>query len=172
MTKKFFSFLAVFLLFAVTIISCSKNSSTPDVYEFKADFNGTEQVFTVLASAAETTPAGLFSMTLIGVGATESISLNLWSDKDDFVTGKTFTIQGPSGKENIMAYGPNGSTDSTQSYFSYFNYGTVGKQLDCTITERTSTYIKGTFSGYLYKNQQGVPQKIEVTNGTFYARFD
>ena len=160
-------------IFAFAIIACNKNNDTSNPgYQFQADLDGTTQTFSVLSSAAETTPAGLFSLTLIGVGATESISLQLWSDKDDFVAGKTFTIQGPNGTTNVMAYGPNGSTDSTQSYFSYFKYGFVPQELDCKITERTTAYIKGTFSGKLYKNQTGVPQKIEVTNGSFFARFD
>src|SRR4051812_29173065 len=103
MTKRIFSILFVFSIFVVTITSCNKDNGTPSgTYQFTADLDGTSKVFSVLSSAAETTPSGLFSLTLIGVGATESISLILWSDKDDFVAGKTFTIQGPSGKENTM----------------------------------------------------------------------
>jgi|KBSMisStandDraft_5_1062788.scaffolds.fasta_scaffold41485_4 hypothetical protein len=173
MTKRKFTGLFIFLVFAATFISCNKdNGNTNPAYQIKADFDGSEKVFSVLTSAAESTPDNLFNLTLFGIGATESISLHLWSDKDDFVAGKTFTITGPAGKENAMAYGLNGAPDSTQSYYSHFKYGTVAEQLDCTITERTPTYIKGTFSGKLYKNQTGIPQKIEVTNGSFFVPFD
>jgi hypothetical protein len=172
MEKRFFFYLFTLSLFAVAITSCKKDSGNADeLFEFRANFDDTEKVFSVLTGAAKGSQNGLYVLSLIGIGATESISLNLWSNADDFTAGKTFTIDAVGGKQNVMAYGPNGSTDSTASYYSFYLYGSVVQQLNCTITETTPTGIKGTFSGNLYKNQRGIPQKIEVSNGTFYARF-
>ena len=173
MTKRIFPGLLTVSICVLAIISCSKDSGNSDTsFAFKANFDGTEKVFSVLTSAAKTFDNGLYNMSLIGIGGTESVSLSLWSNADDFTAGKTFTINGVEGKQNAMAYGPNGSTDSTASYYSFFLFGTVDQELNCTITESSSTGVKGTFSGTLYKNQPGTPQKIEVTNGTFYARIN
>jgi hypothetical protein len=167
--------LFLFAAVAIAFTSCKKSSTSNNsgAYYFKAKFDGTSKSFntTVIASKSNL-GNGTYNLTIVGVTTTEESALTLWSDKDDFTAGKTFTIDALGGTTyNELAFAaPIGSSDPTSQWTSTYDYGTVPEGLQCTITEATSTYIKGTFSSVIYQNNTTVASKT-VTEGQFYAKF-
>ncbi len=47
----------------------------------------------------------------------------------------------------------------------------LSESFSCTITEATSTYVKGTFSGVLYMATDSAVVSKTVDGGEFYAKF-
>ena len=116
---------------------------------------------------------GTYSLIITGLGSSEQLSLSLWSDKDDFTAGKTFTLDALGGTTyNILAYAaPLGSSDPMSQWASVYDYGSVSESFQCTITEATSDYIKGTFSSVIYQNNSSAVASKTVTEGGFYAKY-
>jgi hypothetical protein len=52
-----------------------------------------------------------------------------------------------------------------------YDYGVVTESFSCTITEATSAYVKGTFSGVLYMTTDSAVVTKNVDSGEFYAKF-
>jgi hypothetical protein len=117
--------------------------------------------------------AGIYSLVITGLTGTEQGAISLWSDKDDFTAGKTFTIDALSGTtNNLFAFvAPVGSSTPSSQWTSTYSYGVVPESFQCTITEATTTYIKGTFSSVIYQNNDALVAKKTVTEGQFYAKF-
>ena len=117
--------------------------------------------------------SGMYNLTISGMGSADQLVVTLWSDKDDFTAGKTFTIDASEvSSYNILAYAaPLGTSEPMNQWVSTYDYGTVPESFQCTITEATSAYIKGTFSGVIYQNNEANVASKTVTGGQFYAKF-
>jgi hypothetical protein len=175
MRKNFLLFLFASLI-ALTFTSCKKSSTSNNSgsYYFNVKFDGTSKSFnTTVAAFKSNLGNGTYSLVITGVTPTEELGLSLWSDKDDFTAGKTFALDALGGTTyNEMAYvAPLGSSDPSSQWVSTYDYGTVPESFQCTITEATSTYIKGTVSGVIYQNNNATVASKTVTEGQFYAKF-
>ena len=174
MRKHFALFLLVFFA-AVSFTSCKKSSASVSgsVY-LNAKFDGSAKSFNSTVKAFKSNLGnGTYSLLITGVTATDQLALSLWSDKDDFTAGKTFSLDALGGTTyNTLAYvAPLGSSDPTSQWVSIYDYATVQESFQCTITEATSAYIKGTFSGVIYKNDNSSVSAKTVTEGQFYATY-
>jgi len=175
--KKEFSLLLFACLVALTFTSCKKSSSDPDNpggYSMSAKFDGQSKSFnTTVAAIKGDLGNGMYSLIITGLTPTEQLALMLWSDKDDFTAGKTFALDALGGTTyNMITYAaPLGSSDPMSQWTSVYDYGTVPESFQCTITEATSVYIKGTFSGVIYQNNNSTVASKTVTEGKFYAKF-
>jgi len=167
----------LFLLSVIMVsISCKKSNDaeSSNNYYFKAKFDGSSKEFnTTVVATKSSLGAGIYSLVITGMTGTEQSALSLWSDKDDFTAGKTFTINALNGTTyNLLAFvTPLGSSTPTSQWTSTYSYGAVPQSLQCTITEATTTYIKGTFSSVIYQNNDVVVAKKIITEGQFYAKF-
>ena len=171
--KSILKFLFI-VAFTGFLFSCKKSSeSTTSSYYVKANFDGTEKNFNTSATAMKSKLAdSVYNLTITGVTETEEGAITLWSKQDDFVTGKTYTIEASNGSTNILSYvSPLGSSDAASTWTSTYSYGTVEMSFSCTITETTSTYVKGTFSGVIFQNIESSIVSKNVTSGSFYAKF-
>jgi hypothetical protein len=173
------SIMKLLFVFALTglVISCKKSSSPDTNYYLKANFDGNAKTFNTSVIAAKSNlGTGIYNLSIVGLnGTTEEGALELWSDKDDFTAGKTFTLKvtvGGSETENVFAYtAPLGSSDPSNIWTTTFDLGVVDETFTCTITEATSTYIKGTFSTVIYENIESPVTSKKVTEGQFYAKY-
>jgi hypothetical protein len=159
---------------AFSFTSCKKSSSISASYYMEAKFDGSAKTFNTTVTALKANLGnGDYSLIISGLGTGEQVSLSLWSDKDDFTAGKTFTLDALGGTTyNILAYvAPLGSSDPMSQWTSLYEYGNVSESFQCTITEATSAYIKGTFSGVIYENNSSAVASKTVTDGEFCAKY-
>ena len=174
--KKQFSLLLFSFVIALTFTSCKKSSTSANSsdYSLTAKFDGKSKSFnTTVAALKANLGSDTYSLIITGVTPTEELALTLWSDKDDFTAGKTFTLNALGGTTyNLMVYAaPLGSSNPMSQWTSTYDYGTVDETFQCTITEATSAYIKGTFSGVIYQNNNSTVASKTITEGQFYAKF-
>jgi hypothetical protein len=146
--------------------------SNNGTYYFKAKFDGNPVDFSKAVIAAKTDfHTNTVSLTITGVSATESASISLWSEKDDFAKGKTYGEDALNGTTfNSFGYGSLTNTDPSMVWASVYILGVQPESFHCTITDITSSYIKGTFDAFIYQNTPAVSKKV-VTEGSFYAKF-
>jgi hypothetical protein len=171
------SILKLFVILFITgiMISCKKSSTSS--YYLKANFDGTAKTFNTSVIAAKSNlGTDMYNLSIVGLnGTTEEGALDLWSDKDDFTAGKTFTIDvvvGGSATKNVFAYtAPLGSSDPANIWTSTYDLGVVNETLTCTITEATTAYVKGTFSTVIYENIENPVTSKVITEGQFYAKY-
>ncbi len=161
---------------AFTFTSCKKSSSSDNSgsYYMKAKVDGSAKSFNTTVTALKGNLGnGMYSLIISGFGSNDQLSLSLWSDKDDFTAGKTFTSDALGGTTyNVLGYAaPLGSSDPTSIWASVYDYGNVSKSFQCTITEATSAYVKGTFSGVIYQNNSSAVASKTVAEGQFYAKY-
>jgi hypothetical protein len=174
--RKHLSLFVFACVITFTFTSCKKSSSSDSSgsYYMKASFDGSAKTFNKTVAALKGNLGnGYYSLIITGLGSAEQLSLTLWSDKDDFTAGKTFTLAALGGTtDNILAYiAPLGSSDPVSQWTSVYEYGSVSESFQCTITEATSAYIKGTFSGVIYQNNSSEVASKTVTEGQFYAKY-
>lgn len=166
------------LLLSLTVISCNKSKESedfaPGVY-FK--LNGKQVTLTKYPRAAHNIFQGRHSLDF-GAVLTESndptaegASITVLSDQDDFAAGKTYTdtatTQVGLGTFNYLpANAPSG-----EDYWTTFVGAADKKNFTIKITERTATYLKGTFSGNVFKYDDET-KMAKVTEGKFYVMFE
>jgi len=175
MTKHLPLLLFAFMI-TFTFTSCKKSSSSDNSgsYYMTAKVDGSAKSFnTTVAALKGNLGNGMYSLIITGLTSSEELSLTLWSDKDDFTAGKTFTLDALGGTTyNILGYAaPLGSSEPMSQWTSTYDYGNVPESFQCTITEATSAYIKGTFSGVIYQNNSSAVASKTVTEGKFYAKY-
>ena len=174
MRKQLPLFLLVCMI-GLTFTSCKKSSSSSNSsYYMKAKFDGSSKSFNKTVAAIKANLGnGSYSLIITGLSSTDQMALMLWSDKDDFNAGKTFTLEALGGTTyNERTYAaPLGSSDPMSQWVSTYDYGTVPETFQCTITEATATYIKGTFSGVIYQNNNSDVASKTITEGQFYAKY-
>jgi hypothetical protein len=166
--------LAVLFALSIVMFSCKKSSSSSSGYYMSGNFNGSAKTFnsTVIASKSNLGP-GIYSLTIVGTSKTEESALELWSDQDNFVAGSTYPVSALNGTTyNSLSYvSPLGSSAPSSIWNSTYDFGSVNQSFTCTITEATSTYVKGTFSGVIYMATDSAQVTQSVTGGEFYAKF-
>src|SRR6478736_5393515 len=114
----------LFLLSAIMVsMSCKKSNDaeSSDNYYFKAKFDGSSKEFnTTVVATKSNLGAGIYSLVITGMTGTEQSALSLWSDKDDFTAGKTFTINALNGTTyNLLAFvTPLGSSTPSSQWTS------------------------------------------------------
>jgi hypothetical protein len=173
---KILSRLLVLTLVSTILFSCSKDSASEPTgsYYFESKIDGNAKQFnSSLYALKMNTGMGSYSLSINGSTGTgsEQLSLALSSDKDDFTAGKVFTFDGPVGYNTLAYISSTGSADPAFMWVSMYLYDNVPESFTCTITEATSTYIKGTFSAVVYQNVMTAVAKKTVTEGKFYAKF-
>ena len=171
--KSIFKIVALFTI-TLLVFSCKKSSSSSSGYYFKGSYDGSEKSFntTVLASK-NNLGNGTYSLTIVGATTAEESGLVLWSDQDNFTAGTTYNIPALNNTtDNSLSYvNPIGSSAPSSIWSSTYSYGAAPESFTCTITEATSAYIKGTFSGTIYMNTDSAVVSQTVTAGEFYAKF-
>jgi hypothetical protein len=168
--------LRIFVLsaFTVFIFSCKKSSSSTSGYYFKGNYNGTAKTFnTTVIAAKSNLGVGMYNLTIVGTTKSEESGLTLWSDQDNFIAGSTYSVSALNGTtSNSLSYvSPLGSSSPSSIWNTTYDFGNVNQSFTCTITEATSTYIKGTFSGVIYMATDSAVVSQNVTGGEFYAKF-
>jgi hypothetical protein len=164
----------VFFLLTVFIVSCKKSSNNSSGYYFKASFDGTtKNLNTSVVAAKSNLGSGIYNLTIVGTTSSEEAGVTLWSDQDNFTAGTTYNIDALNGTtNNSLSYtSPLGSSNASSIWNSTYSYGTVNQSFTCTITEATSSYVKGTFSGVIYMNTDSTVVSKSVTLGEFNAKF-
>ena len=174
--RKHLTFFLCACVIAFTFTSCKKSSSSDSSgsYYMKANFGGSAKSFnTNVAAIKGNLGNGTYTLIISGFSSSEQLALSMWSDKDDFTAGKTFTLEALGGTtDNILTYAaPLGSSDPMSQWASVYDYGNVSESFQCTITEATSVYIKGTFSSVIYQNNNAAVASKTVTEGSFYAKY-
>lgn len=171
--KSILKTITLFALF-IFVFSCKKSSNSSSVYYFKGNFNGSAKTFntSVLATKANM-GNGTYSLTIVGASNSEESGLVLWSDQDNFTAGTTYPISALGGQtSNSLSYvSPLGSSAPSSIWNTTYDYGNAPETFSCTITEATSTYIKGSFSGVLYMATDSAVVSKTVDGGEFYAKF-
>jgi hypothetical protein len=165
----------IFLLtLSAMIFSCKKSSNSSSAYYFKGNYNGTPKTFNTAVTASKTNlGSGIYSLTIVGATTAEESAIELWSNQDNFTAGSTYSVTA-SGVDtyNSLSYvSPLGSSAPSSIWSTVYDYGVVDQSFSCTITEATSTYIKGTFSGVLYMSTDSAVVTKVVDGGQFYAKF-
>jgi hypothetical protein len=161
MKKTIFTQILCACILAAGFTSCKKDSNNPSA-SFKASFDGSEKVFSK-ASNAQRNVLGNYSLVITGITSNnETISLMLVSDQD-FTVGASYSVA--TSPSNDLVYV---GTD-TNGWSASFAPTQDATKFDCTITEISSTEVKGTFSGDLYSSIDG--SKMTVSNGAFSAKF-
>jgi len=162
------------LILTGSIFSCTKSSNNPTTYYFKGNFNGTaKNLSTSVLAAKSNLGTGVYNLTIVGTTISEEAGITLWSNQDNFTAGTTYNLSALNGTTfNSLSYvSPLGSSSPTSIWNSTYNYGVVAQSFTCTITESTSTYIKGTFNGVIYMNTDSAVVSQSVTVGQFYAKY-
>jgi hypothetical protein len=161
-------------LFSVLIFSCKKSSSSTSSYYVKGTLDGTAKNLTTTALAAKSNlGSGIYNLTIVGTSTTEELAISLWSDQDNFTAGSTYSIDALGGTtKNTLSYvSPIGSSAPSSLWNSTYDFGTVQESFTCTITDATSAYVKGTYSGTIYMATDSAVVSKTVTLGEFYAKF-
>jgi hypothetical protein len=165
--------LAVSTLFFASCKKDSSNNNGSDYY-IRAKLNGEQKEFKVNVAAVKGALASnVYTLVINGNSSNEQFNIALWSDKDDFQAGKTFSIDAPAvGSYNTLAYvTPIGSADPSYMWVTTYAWDVVPETMTVTITEATSTYIKGTFSGTIYQDIETSVNSKAITEGSFSAKF-
>jgi hypothetical protein len=166
--------LIILFSFSTLIISCKKDSNSTSTYYFGGTYNGSSKTFnTTVIATKSNLGQGIYNLTIVGTNKTEESAITLWSDQDNFTAGTTYNISALNGTtNNSLSYvSPIGSATPTSIWNTTYDLGSVDQSFTCTITEATSTYVKGTFSGVLYMNTDSAVVSQTVTTGGFYAKF-
>ena len=166
--------LIVLFIFSAFIFSCKKSSSTTSGYYFNGSYNGSSKTFnTTVIAAKSNLGSGVYNLTIVGTNKNEESAITLWSNQDNFTAGTTYNISALNGTtNNSLSYvSPIGSAAPSSTWNTTYDLGSVDQSFTCTITEATSTYIKGTFSGVLYMNTDSAVVSQTVTTGQFYAKY-
>ena len=181
--KQILQLLFIFF-FIYHLSSCSKNSDSGSGYYLKASFDGAAKTFNSNVTAQYGQDyTGHYSLYISGINKvsasgmpvsnSEQATLGLWSDKQDFTVGKTFTTVEQNGTTpaNNFVWVSVFSGIPGDIWASTCSSPLVQETLNGTITELTTSYVKGSFSTVIY---QGVDSPIvskTVTSGEFYAKF-
>ena len=138
----------------------------------KVKLDGQQKEFTTGVSAIRSNLGlGLWSMIVSGASTNESFVINLWSDGDNFGTGQNFELAALGGTtENSLNFmSPLGSADATSIWTSVSVGADATPELHCTITDANDKFMKGTFSGKLYRESDGA--LMQATEGEFYIKY-
>ena len=114
----------------------------------------------------------IWAMIVGGASSTESLTINLWSNGDNFGAGQSFELEAPAASTyNAISFAsPYASPDPTNLWTTAAGGLGSSPTLHCTITEANDKYIKGTFSGKMYLEADGTTS-MDVTEGEFFVKY-
>jgi len=173
MIKNFTKTAILCLVIGTSFTACKKDSNTKppasnDTYSMKFTSNGTAVSYNTCAVADVEVNSNKYTefIGLNGKNTDNSFQVEVVADYTKLKAGQTYKVtadylaQGTA----ILFYSPNGT--------NYFNSQPEAPEGTVTITEATSTTVKGTFSGKLYSadDYSGTTLKYTITNGTFVAQ--
>lgn len=161
MRKTIFAQILCACVLVAGFTSCKKDSNNPSS-SFQASFDGSTKVFSK-AATAQRNVLGNYSLVVTGItNNNETVSLVLVSARD-FTAGSSYSVS-TSANNDLVYVG----TD-THGWSASMAPTQAAMKFDCTITEISSTEVKGTFSGDLYSSVDG--SKMTVSGGVFTAKF-
>lgn len=166
----------VFFTFGIVFFSCQKssNSDSGSGYVFKGNYEGVEKSFNIsLLASKSSLDSATYYLTIVGASDSEASAIVLWSDQDNFTAGSTYSMSALNGRENnYLSYcSQQGSSAPDSNWNTTYNFSHVSQSFNCTITEITSAYVKGTFSGVLYMSTDSAIVTKTIEGGQFYAKF-
>jgi hypothetical protein len=157
------------LMFIIStlLFSCKKSSTTPGLVTFmKLDANGKTISFNS-CSTAEIIFFGQHQTTIVSQGGTGTFTIILTQAPQNLKAGQVYQAQTIKNVETDsyaqFNYVPDNSSDNKYGYSSSM-YNPVGS---VTLTEVTSTSIKGTFTAAVFADTYGSNLAYTITNGTF-----
>ena len=165
----------VAICFIITVPSCKKdNAISPINFSVSARIDGTKKSFSQNIQAIKSSMSeNLYSLMISASSGSEGLNINLWSDKDDFIAGKTFVIASPSAANfNTLTFSsPSNTSDPYALWNSIYQFRVVEQVFECTITEANDQFVQGTFSGKIYQNSNLEVKSMTVTDGSFVASY-
>ena len=165
----------VAICFIITVSSCKKDTgSSPTNFSVSAKIDGKKKSFNQNIHAIKSSVSeNLYSLMISASSGSEGLNINLWSDKDDFVAGKTFVIASPSATNfNTLTFSsPNNTSDPYALWNSIYQFRIVDQVFECTITEAGDQFVRGTFSGKIYQNSNLEVHSMAVTDGSFLVSY-
>lgn len=167
-------FISLSLFLTVFFFSCKKEAADITIGTISVNINGTVSTFNVQAKASRlTTTNGGYAIQINGYKKDPSLSgtnLTFEIESADPIGAGTYTENTSGGLVVTMSH-------FVDIFFGYgsgsSNYGSVSNPVSISITEITSSSIKGTFKGELHASSYtGSPGETEtLTNGMFYVSF-
>jgi hypothetical protein len=156
------AFFSVFLF-----CGCKKDSvDNIPIGTIKVDIDGTAYTFSVQAKATRPQVTGGFGVQIQGnyrTGSTTNLSFTIV--RPTAITSGSYTENTASNPLVMMKH----CTEViVPCVYQANNYGSPTNPVSITITEITSSYVKGTFKGEL---QLGSGSTETLTNGMFYVSF-
>ena len=174
--KHFFNTLLILLIAPILFYSCKKSSTPAPVASVSASsmsliYNNTKlsfnNCFEGTASVNNAPEIIIIGNNITGSKVSDnSFEVDITADAATLKPGAVFQAASSFGQLNVMALFFFPDTTNTYTTQPASPAGTV------TITDVSSTYIKGTFSGKLFASDDFSATKLlyTVTNGTFVAK--
>ncbi|MES1223212.1 MAG: hypothetical protein ABUT20_47400 [Bacteroidota bacterium] len=163
----------LFSLLLITFAGCKKSAETAvagDSY-MRYKLNGTKKDYNFCSATFLSAVNGIYSTGIAGANSNDpsnDFSITLFS-KTPLSQGATFTAA-----LVPATYFTQGQLAYVQSSKGYTSAGTVinpAAKVSVIITELSSTYVKGTFSGTLYSDADNYTTVVyTVTEGEFNAK--
>ena len=174
--KRLIPIFSIALIAVFLFASCKKDSSSSNGSSsyIKAKLNGEQKEFTTGVSATRSgLGMGLWTMIVGGASGTESFTINLWSDGDNFGTGTSFEAEATAASTyNSLGFvSPLGTSDPANIWATISTGTAATPELHVTITEANDKFIKGTFSGKIYQLVDNGASSMDVTEGEFYVKY-
>lgn len=166
-------------LFFLLFISCKKDGGG-DNYYVKFTVDGVNKSYTGYVFAHEDNTSGYSVFTVNGASSGTSFNDYLGIYIDNFPTGASISagvyLDNSPDYSVLTTYAFNGGeyeSGETVAEEAIANSVTITNHFKVTITERSGNTVRGTFSGDYYEGgdvENG--DKITITNGEFYAKFE
>ena len=165
---------ALILSLAIGFASCSKDKAddASNAYHMKLKMDNADKSFSTAVAASKIQLGDGYNLVIVGTEGTKStFNVALWS-ADDFKTGDTFTAFAEDmSTNNSLGWAEDiQNSNETKIWTSSSFYTEEDPEMQVTITEINSEFVKGTFSGKITQSIENGATKV-ITNGSFKARF-
>jgi len=174
MYRQFKNYILFSILLLPVFISCKKDSTNNNSSNtISVSIDGTVTTFNTEAKAIRESVTGGYGITIQGYKkdpAASQTNLSFSVVSPDAITAKTY-IENTSGNPLVaMTYFVDATVLGIATTAS--NYGSTTHPVTITITDISSSTVKGMFSGELsYTDLAGNPAKNLLSNGTFNVNF-
>ncbi|MGF7037778.1 hypothetical protein M2273_001012 [Mucilaginibacter lappiensis] len=165
--KYLYKHVSLIFLISTFLLSCKKSSTTPELVTFmKLDTNSKALSYNS-CSTIEIIRGGQPQTSITSQGGTGHFDITLNQAPENLKTGQVYEAQTikslVTDSYARFTYVPNSSANGVYGYSSSVN-NPIGS---VTLTEVTSTSIKGTFSTRVFQDDSGLDLRYTITNGTF-----
>src|ERR1700676_1738210 len=156
----------IFLISAL-LLSCKKSSTTPALVTFMKLDTNSKAISYNSCFTSEIILGGQPQTRITSQGGTGDFNITLNQAPNNLKTGQVYEAQTikslATDSYARFTYVPNSSANGGYGYSSSV-YNPIGS---VTLTEVTSTSIKGTFSTGVFQDDSGLDLLYTITNGTF-----